>query len=167
MNKKVGFIAGAFDPFPHPGVIWAMHQAVSSGACDEIVVALHEDPSLERSWKRKPALSVEERKIFVLALRYVSDVIVYQTESDLIEVIREVRPATRILGEDYKGKEFTGDDLCRELGIEIFYAQREPGWSGTEMATAIADALVAGRNRIEENRTPPGGSIIVGNGIAK
>ena len=137
---KIGLIAGAFDPFPHVGIIWALRQAIESGQCDTIIAALHEDPSVERSWKRKPALPVDERKVLVEALRYVSRVVTYRTEAELIEVIRSVKPDIRILGDDYIGKAFTGDELCREMGIPVFYARRESGLSSTDITRRILTA---------------------------
>ena len=84
---RLGLFASAFDPFPHPGHLWAIQQALAAGACDAILAALQEDPSLERPSKRRPALSVEERTQLLLACRYVHAVVPYRTEHDLMEIM--------------------------------------------------------------------------------
>lgn len=135
---KIGLIAGAFDPFPHPGVLDAMQQAMASGLCETIVVALHVDPHAERAEKRTPAMTVAERRSMVEAIGCVSHVVEYRTEAELLSLLVSLRPDVRILGDDYRGRRFTGDEAGRELGIPIFYARRTPGWSGTEFAARIA-----------------------------
>lgn len=134
-KRRIGFIAGCFDPFPHPGQIWAMQQAVDAGACDSIVVALHTDPSKERPQKSRVYLSVEERKMLLEALKWTDRVIPYDTEADLIRILRETKPDVRILGDDYQGKPYTG----HELNYPIFWAQRRPEWSATNFRARIRE----------------------------
>jgi len=122
----LGLLASAFSPFPHPGHVWAMEQAIEAGACTGIIAALHEDPSLERG-KPKPVLTLEERGYLLSQLRHVYEVIPYQTEQDLYDLILAVRPSVRILGNDYIGEPYVGDDLP----IPVFYARRRDDWSGT------------------------------------
>lgn len=122
----LGLLSSAFCPFPHPGHLWAMEQAVESGVCLGILAALHEDPSLERG-KPKPVLTVEERGYLLAQLKYVQEVIPYRTELDLYDLILTTRPSVLILGEDYRGKPYVGDDMP----IPVFYAARRPDWSGT------------------------------------
>lgn len=122
----LGLLASAFCPFPHPGAIWAMQQAIEAGVCEGILAALHIDPSLERG-KPKPALTVEERGYLLASIKYVAEVVPYETEQDLYDLILAVRPSVRVLGDDYIGKPYAGDDLP----IPVFYAKRRPDWSGT------------------------------------
>jgi glycerol-3-phosphate cytidylyltransferase len=128
----LGLLASAFDPF-HPGYPWAMDQALEAGVCTGIIAALHTDPSLLRG-KPRPTLTVEERGYLLASLRQVVDVIPYDTEEDLYELICTVRPAVRILGDDYIGQAYVGDDLP----IPVFYAKRQPGWSGTEFRKRLS-----------------------------
>jgi len=104
-----------------------MEQAVESGMCNSIAAAVHVDPSVDRKEKTAPELSVYERVYLVRAIKYVSEVYEYQTEQQLRELIIEIRPCIRILGEDYIGKPYTG----REFLIPVFYAERRHEWSGT------------------------------------
>ena len=137
--ERLGFIAGGFDPFPHPGQIWAMRQAVEAGVCSSIAIGLHIDPRLERPDKPPTCMTLEERELMLRALRWTADVIPYRTEADLVRLLQELRPDVRILGEDYRGREFTGS----ELGIPIFYATRRPDWSATRFRRRIGTALAA------------------------
>lgn len=122
---KLGLLASQFDPL-HPGVVWAMAQSIDAGVCEGILAALHVDASIERG-KPKPILTVEERGYLLASIRYVAEVIPYDTEQDLYELILTARPSVRILGDDYVGKPYVGDDLP----IPVFYAQRRPDWSRT------------------------------------
>ena len=130
----LGVIAGNFDVI-HPGYIYMFSECKSN--CKEFVVLLHEDPTLERPEKCKPILSVEERTNILLAIRSIDNVITYKTESDLYEILKEMNPGVRFLGDDYVGKSFTGDDL----EIPIHYLNRDHGWSTTKYKTLIAESL--------------------------
>ena len=130
----LGVIAGNFDVI-HPGYIYMFSECKSN--CKEFVVLLHEDPTLERHEKCKPILSVEERTNILLAIRSIDNVITYKTESDLYEILKEMNPGVRFLGDDYIGKSFTGDDL----EIPIHYLNRDHGWSTTKYKTLIVESL--------------------------
>lgn len=133
-SNRIGFIASCFDPFPHPGHVWAMSQAVEACDLDEIVIALHIDPTIERPAKRKPALTVEERMYLLWSIKWVRrSPIPYNTEAELYNILKAVAPDVRILGDDYKDKTVTGDDL----DIPVFYAKRRDDWSGTEFTKRI------------------------------
>ena len=134
IQPKVGFIAGAFDVI-HPGYI-DMFKFMKKN-CDFLLVGLHKDPSLERDTKLKPVLSVGERKEMLLSLRYIDDVIEYQTESDLIEILNNSKIDVGFLGDDYIDKHYTG----KGLPIEIKFIDRSHGWSTTKYKTSISNSL--------------------------
>ena len=131
----LGFLASAFDPL-HPGYVWAMQQAIDAKACDGVIAALHLDPSLERG-KPKSVLTAEERRVLLLALKPVRQVVFYDTESALHQLLKALAPVVRILGDDYIGKPYVGDDL----GMPVFYAKRRPDWSGTKFRERWAKCL--------------------------
>jgi glycerol-3-phosphate cytidylyltransferase len=131
---KKGFIAGAFDII-HPGYI-EMFEFIKQN-CDYFIVALHKDPSLERPEKYQPVLSVEERKKTLLSIKYIDEVVVYETEKDLIELLSNGITDVRFLGDDYKDKEFNGD----HLPIEVIYINRDHNWSTTKYKIAIGNSL--------------------------
>lgn len=142
---RLGILASAFSPFPTPGHLWAMQQAVDAKVCDGILAAIQVDPSTERPEKRKPALSLAERTMILESIRHVRKTIWYDTEAELLDIMRHLRPAVRILGEDHFFDRNTGDDL--DPPIPVFWAKRKPEWSGTEFARRIHDAYRAHQER--------------------
>lgn len=133
---KLGLLASAFDPFPHPGHLYAMRQAINAGACEAILAAVHSDPSIERPAKRKPAMTVPERVMMLRALHYVHEVVIYETEAFLQEIIRDQKPACLIAGEDHRDDRVTGEEYA-----PVFWARRLPEWSSTQFARRIAESL--------------------------
>ena len=127
---KSGFVASSFDLI-HPGYILMFQDAKT--VCDYLICGLHSDPTIDRSTKNKPIQSVEERKIVLESIRYVDEIVVYDTESELYELLRLIKPDVRILGTDYINKKFTGDDL----DINIHWHKRNHDWSTTSLKRRI------------------------------
>lgn len=105
--------------------------------CDILLLLLHDDPSIERPEKIKPILSLEERIMVLSSLNQIDQIITYQTESDLYEILKKTKIDIRFLGDDYRNKPFTGDDL----EIPIYYLDRSHGWSTTKFKKMIADTV--------------------------
>lgn len=133
-TNKVGFVASAFDLL-HPGHILMLKEAKS--VCDYLVACLHVDPSQERSFKNKPVQNIVERQIQLKGTRYVDEIIVYETEEQLLEIIKSIHFDIRIIGEDYLGKDFTGKEFCLENNIEIYYAKRRHSYSSSGLLERI------------------------------
>ncbi len=134
MSEKkeiVGFTAGNFD-LMHPGYIYTFEDARKH--CDKFIVFLQRDPSLHRKSKYKPVVPLYERYRTLMSIQYIDEVYVYQTEDELYDLIKFFEPDIRILGEDYIGKSFTGDDLPPK----VIYTSRAHGWSTTRMKDMIA-----------------------------
>ena len=128
---KVGFTCSCFDLL-HAGHILMLKDAKEQ--CDKLIVGLQTDPSIDRPLtKNKPIQSLRERKIQLEAVRYVDDIFVYETESDLIDLLKLVKPNVRILGSDYKDEKFTGDDL----NIPIYYHERNHDYSSSDLRKKI------------------------------
>lgn len=125
---KTGLIAGCFDVL-HPGYMRALETCARH--CDKLVVALHEDPSLENN-KKPPILTVEERKQNLLSIRFVDDVVIYKTESDLVSILSK-NIDIRFLGDDYVNKNYTG----KNLNIPVYFLNRNHGWSATKFKKLI------------------------------
>ena len=130
-KKKLGFTAGNFDVL-HPGYIYTFEKAKE--LCEKFIVFLHKDPSLHRNSKYKPVIPLYERYKTLMAIKYVDDVFTYESENDLLQLIKFWKPDLRILGEDYINAPFTGDDLP----IEVFYTTRAHEWSTTKLKDLIA-----------------------------
>lgn len=129
INKR-GIIAGCFDIL-HPGYFSLFKEAKKY--CNNLTVALHEDPSKYNKNKTKPILSISERKDALLSIRYIDNVICYDTEFDLEEILKNGNYDVRILGEDYKDKDITGKSYCKET----IFINRDHGWSYTKIKKKI------------------------------
>jgi glycerol-3-phosphate cytidylyltransferase len=101
--------------------------------CDYLIVGLQTDPSIDRPKKHKPIETIEERMIRLKGCKYVDKVIVYETELDLFNLLKELKPDVRFLGEDWKGKQFTGDTLP----IKIIYNSRNHNFSSSYLIERI------------------------------
>ena len=134
MSEKkeiVWFTAGNFD-LMHPCYIYTFEDARKH--CDKFIVFLQRDPSLHRKSKYKPVVPLYERYRTLMSIQYIDEVYVYQTEEELYDLIKFFEPDIRILGEDYIGKSFTGDDLPPK----VIYTSMAHGWSTTRMKDMIA-----------------------------
>jgi len=129
--KKTGVIAGNFDVI-HPGYIHLFDECKEF--CTELIILLHEDPSIERPEKLKPILNLDERKMILSSLTQVDQIIPYKLEVDLYKLLSNLDIDIRFLGDDYKSKPFTGDDL----NIPIHFLDRSHGWSTTRFKNKIA-----------------------------
>lgn len=130
---KTGFTCGAFDLL-HAGHVLMLEEAKSF--CDYLIVGLHSDPTLDRPEKNRPIQSLQERLIQVRAVKFVDLVVIYDTESDLIGLLKALKPDLRIIGADYVNKTFTGDDL----GIETKFNSRNHSFSSSELRKRIQEA---------------------------
>ena len=134
MSKIVGVIAGNFDVI-HPGYVYMFDECKKH--CDILLLLLHEDPSIERPEKIKPILDLNERNMILSSLKQIDRIITYQIESDLYDILQTEQIDIRFLGDDYKDKSFTGDDL----GIPIHYLDRSHGWSTTKFKKLITETI--------------------------
>ena len=134
IESTIGFTCSCFDLL-HAGHILMLQDAKSQ--CDKLIVGLQTDPSIDRPLtKNKPIQSLRERKIQLEAVKYVDDIFVYETESDLIDLLKLIKPDVRILGSDYKDESFTGD----ELNIPIYYHERNHNYSSSDLRQKIIDS---------------------------
>ncbi len=101
--------------------------------CDYLIVGLQTDPTIDRPEKNKPLQSVTERYIQVEACRWVDEVIPYETEKDLLDLMQLIDFDVRIIGEEYHGRNFTGKDYVLDNSIEIYYNTRHHQFSSSEL----------------------------------
>ena len=131
---KIGFTCSCFDLL-HAGHILMLED--SKKQCDYLIVGLQTDPTIDRpKEKNKPIQSFEERKIQLEAVRYVDEVITYETENDLYELLYKLMPDVRILGTDYEHKHFTGIDID---GIDIYFHKRDHDYSTSSLREKITN----------------------------
>jgi len=134
-NNTVGITFSTFDLF-HAGHVKMLEEAKS--ICDYLIVGLQLDPSIDRAEKNKPIQSVIERYIQVSSCKYVDEVVPYITEKDLDEILRSFKIDVRVIGEEYRDKNFTGKAYCEEKGIEIYYNRRDHGFSSSELRKRLS-----------------------------
>ena len=129
----VGFTCGAFDLL-HAGHALMFEEC--KRYCDELVVGLQSDPSVDRPEKKRPIQTLEERLIMVRSIKWVDNVVFYDTEAELYDLLETTMPDVRIVGADWKGKEFTGHDL----DIKTVFNSRDHGYSTSELRRRIFNA---------------------------
>lgn len=134
-HTKRGFTCSAFDLL-HAGHILMLEEARSQ--CDYLIVGLQNDPSIDRATKNTPIQSLVERYLQLKAVKYVDEIVVYNTEKDLEDLLMILPIKVRFVGEEYKDKELTGRDICNKRGIEVYYNKREHSFSTTELRVRIA-----------------------------
>ncbi len=117
--------------------------------CDYLIVALQLDPTLDRPHKNKPTQSIVERYIQLKACRSVDEIVPYNTEEDLMDILKSFVIDVRIIGDDYRDKEFTGKDYCEEKGIEIYYNKRDHRFSTTSLKKSVFEQEL---KKLESNK---------------
>ena len=128
---KKGITFGAFDLF-HAGHVMMLEEAKT--VCDYLIVCIQSDPSLDRKEKNKPVQSIVEREIQVSGCRYTDEVIIYDTEADLLDILDAVDWDVRILGEEYKDKDFTGREQTLE---KCHFNKRSHNFSSSELRKRV------------------------------
>ena len=135
---KVGVVFSSFDLF-HAGHVAMLSEAKNH--CDYLIAALQTDPTIDRpDSKNTPIQTIVERQIQVSTNRNVDEVVVYQTEKDLEDLLLILPVDVRILGVEYKDKDFTGKEICLKRGIEIVYNGRDHSFSSSSLRKRVAEA---------------------------
>lgn len=127
-----GFTAGAMDLL-HAGHVLMLKECKAQ--CDFLIVGLHTDPTLDRPEKNKPVETVEERMIRLQGCKYVDEIFTYDTEDDLFNLLTKLKPHVRFVGEDWRGKNFTG----QYLPIKIIYNSRDHNFSSSNLRLRIIE----------------------------
>lgn len=147
-NLRVGFTCSAFD-MCHAGHITMLEDAKNQ--CDILIVGLQNDPTLDRPNKNKPIQSIVERYIQLNAVKYVDQIIPYNTEKDLEDLLLMLPIDVRILGKEYEDKNFTGKDICLRRGIELYFNCREHSFSTTDLRRRV---VIAEQQKDQTNLQP-------------
>ena len=134
---KIGITFGSFDLF-HAGHVFMLEEAKTK--CDYLIVGLQSDPTIDRpKTKHRPVQSIVERQVQLRGCRYVDEIILYNSEEDLLDILKTVRWDIRIIGQDYSGKPFTGKELCSIEAGTLYYNKREHGFSSTDLRKRIIE----------------------------
>lgn len=135
---KIGITFSAFDLL-HAGHVAML--AESKNHCDYLIVGLQTDPSMDRpDTKNKPIQTIVERQIQLAGIRYVDEIVVYQSEKDLEDILLTLPIDVRILGVEYKDQDFTGKDICEKRKIEIIFNGRDHSFSSSNLRRRVYEA---------------------------
>jgi len=135
---KIGFTASAFDLL-HAGHVLMLEEAKQQ--CDWLIAGLQTDPSQDRATKSKPAQTIVERYLQLRACKFVDEIIPYGSEQDLEDLLAGMHIYVRILGIEYRDKDFTGHDICKKRDIEIYFNERDHRFSSSGLRKHIADSF--------------------------
>ncbi len=135
-GAAIGFTCSTFDLL-HAGHVTMLEEAKRS--CDFLIVGLQNDPTIDRSEKNPPVQSIVERQIQLAAIKYVDEVVVYNTEEDLRDLLLTLPIDVRILGREYKDQEFTGKNICKQRGIKLVFNGRDHSFSSTSLRKRVKD----------------------------
>lgn len=131
---NIGFTCSTFDLL-HAGHVVMLEEAKRH--CDYLIVGLQVDPTLDRDHKNAPIQSIVERQIQLSAIKYVDEIVIYNTEADLEDLLLTLPINVKVMGEEYKGKDFTGKQICKDRGIKLVYNGRDHSFSSTSLRKRV------------------------------
>lgn len=135
---RVGITFSAFDLL-HAGHIGMLREAAEN--CDYLIVGLQTDPTIDRpDTKNKPVQTLVERYAQLNALKFIDEIVPYQTEQDLLDILELFQINVRFLGEEYKEGEFSGKDICRKRGIQLHFNKRDHRFSTSGLRKRVVEA---------------------------
>ena len=132
--KVVGFTCSSFDLL-HAGHVAMLRDAKAH--CDYLICGLQVDPSIDRDNKNSPVQTIVERYSQLNAVGYVDEIIPYVTEQDLEDILAMYQIDLRILGDEYRDKDFTGKDICRKRGIQLYFNERSHRFSSSDLRQRV------------------------------
>ncbi len=132
----IGITFSCFDLL-HAGHIKMLEEAKS--ICDYLIVGLQVDPTYDRPNKNRPTQSIVERYIQLKALKVVDEIVPYTTENDLMDILQSFSIDVRIIGDDYREKDFTGKQYCEDKGIHLYYNKRDHRFSSSALRKTVAE----------------------------
>tara|TARA_Y100000389_G_scaffold149084_1_gene148337 strand:- start:6232 stop:6657 length:426 start_codon:yes stop_codon:yes gene_type:complete len=136
-SKTIGITFSTFDLL-HAGHVAMLREAKSQ--CDYLICGIQSDPTIDRpKEKNKPVQTMVERYVQLSALTYVNEIIPYQTEQDVEDILEMFDINVKIMGEEYRDQDFTGRDICKRKGIELYFNSRTHRFSTTDLRKRVSD----------------------------
>ena len=136
-SGRVGWTCSTFDLL-HAGHIAMLEDAKRH--CDWLMVGIQSDPSLDRTHKNSPVQTIVERQIQIRGCKFVDEVWIYNTEKDLEDILLTLPIDVRILGVEYKDKDFTGYEICQQRNIELVFNGRDHSFSSSSLRKRVSEA---------------------------
>lgn len=135
-DKIVGITFSTFDLL-HAGHIGMLREAKDN--CEYLICGLQADPSIDRPEKNKPVQTLVERYAQLNAVKFVDEIVPYQSEQDVNDILQLFDLDIRFLGDEYKEKDFTGKDICRKRGIQLHFNKRDHRFSSSDLRKRVAE----------------------------
>lgn len=136
MSNRVGITASTFDLL-HAGHVAMLREAKTQ--CNYLICALQNDPSVDRPEKNAPVQNIVERQAQLAAIKYVDEILVYNTEKELLDILGMYQIDVKIMGEEYRDQDFTGKDLCRQRDIEFYFNKRDHRFSTSDLRKRVEE----------------------------
>jgi glycerol-3-phosphate cytidylyltransferase len=133
-NKEIGIVTSCFDLL-HAGHVMMLREAKSQ--CDYLICALQTNPAIDRPFKNTPVQSLVERYTQLSGVKYVDEIVVYETEKDLEDIFELYPINVRILGVEYKDQDFTGREICKRRGIRLYFNARDHRFSTSDLRKRV------------------------------
>ncbi len=134
---RIGITFSTFDLL-HAGHIGMLREARAN--CDYLIVGLQSDPTIDRpDTKNKPIQTMVERYAQLNALKFVDEIVPYQTEVDVVDILELFQIDVRFLGDEYRDKDFTGKDVCRKRDIELHFNKRDHRFSSSDLRKRVCE----------------------------
>jgi glycerol-3-phosphate cytidylyltransferase len=147
-GKRIGITFSQFDML-HAGHIAMLSE--SKNHCDYLIVGLQTNASIDRPGHKNPPIqSIVERQIQLSAVRYVDEIVVYETERDLVDILLTLPIDVRVIGIEYQDKDFTGRHECLTRGIEIIYNGRNHSFSSSSLRKRVVQAEIDQGLRLDD-----------------
>lgn len=131
---KIGITFSQFDLL-HAGHIAMLAEAKNH--CDYLIAGLQNNAQWDRPNKNAPIQSLVERQIQLSAVRFVDEIVVYNTEKDLEDILLTLPLDVRILGVEYMQSEFTGRAICEKRKIQLVFNGRDHSFSSTNLRERV------------------------------
>ena len=135
-TKTVGITFSTFDLL-HAGHIAMLREA--KGKCDYLICGLQVDPSLDRPEKNAPVQTLVERYVQLAGVKYVDEIVCYQSEADVVDILEMFNIDVKIMGEEYREKEFTGKNVCKRKGINLYFNKRDHRFSSSDLRKRVVE----------------------------
>ena len=132
---KTGITFSTFDLL-HAGHVAMLREAKT--VCDYLICGLQVDPSLDRPEKNKPVQTLVERYVQLSGVKYVDEIVCYQSEDDVVDILEMFNIDVKIMGAEYRDKDFTGKDVCKRKGIQLYFNNRSHRFSSSDLRQRVA-----------------------------
>ena len=134
--SKIGITFSTFDLL-HAGHVAMLREAKT--VCDYLICGLQVDPSLDRPEKNKPVQTLVERYVQLSGVKYVDEIVCYQSEADVVDILEMFNIDVKIMGSEYRDKDFTGKDVCKRKGIQLYFNNRAHRFSSSDLRKRVAE----------------------------